>query len=191
MKINDIILESDEQSSQQQLKDILSKEFDDEFGAPKLPQFMMLDKASSVALAVGLAKRPLWTPGMALKYAIKQLYPNFNSAGVFHGAKFDKTRAKVAADVATEIDINPPGVKLSANPKKDNTTRDTSAGTGGWDDSTHGHLRTTGGTLDNVLKAVNPLAGLNTTDWGTTVSSAMSKVKQNSKHLSKMGIKKS
>ena len=59
MKINEIILLEDEAELRQEL----GQEFDDEYGNPKLPQFIMLDKASVVALAVGYYKRPLWTAG--------------------------------------------------------------------------------------------------------------------------------
>mgnify|MGYP003678329073 CR=1 FL=1 len=96
MKINEIILLEDEAELRQEL----GQEFDDEYGNPKLPQFIMLDKASVVALAVGYYKRPLWTAGMSIKGAVKQRYPDFEVK--YSGMTKDQAKAVATADEVKE-----------------------------------------------------------------------------------------
>lgn len=61
----------------------------------------------------------------------------------------------------------------------------------GWDDDTHGHLRGDGtGTGAKILKALNPLSDLDSTDLGTTFTSALKKVKGKMRNLDKFQIKR-
>ena len=191
MKINEIILlESDAE-----LRKNLEQEFDDEYGdgsGNKLPQFIMLDKASVVALAVGYIKRPKWSPGMALKYAVKQLYPNFsvtfsgmddNQKSNFKKAKPDQDADKDGREDRLQKKAAPD--KLSAEPKKkrgaqvgnQNAVKDYTAGDGN--------------TRQRILKKLNPTAGLNTTDLGTTFTSALGKAKSKARNLDALSINKS
>lgn len=202
MKINEIvIIESDTE-----LRDRLAQEFDDEYGdgsGNKLPQFIMLDKASVVSLAVGYVKRPKWSPGMALKYAVKQLYPDFKVtySGMDDKQKSDFKKAQPDQDVDkdgredrlqnknTQDKTSAALQKLKAKPDssgvgrgqythyRDGTDRASSGGSGG--------------TLSNIKKKLNPLSDLNTTDLGTTISSAAAKAKSRMKNLDKFTIGKS
>ena len=61
----------------------------------------------------------------------------------------------------------------------------------GWDDDTHGHLRGDGkGTGAKIVKALNPLSDLDSTDLGTTFTSALKKVKGKMRNLDKFQIKR-
>ena len=61
----------------------------------------------------------------------------------------------------------------------------------GWDDDTHGHLRGDGtGTGSKIMKALNPLSDLDSTDLGTTFTSALSKAKSKAKNFDKFKIKR-
>lgn len=198
MKINEIILlESDAE-----LRKNLEQEFDDEYGdgsGNKLPQFIMLDKASVVALAVGYIKRPEWTPGMALKYAVKQLYPDFKVT--FSG--MDDTQQSNFKKAKPNQDKNNDGREDSLQNK--NTQDKTSAalqklkakpdssgvGRGQYTQYKDGTYRASSrGTLSNIKRKLNPLSDLNTTDIGTTISSAAAKAKSKMKNLDKFRIGK-
>lgn len=61
----------------------------------------------------------------------------------------------------------------------------------GWDDDTHGHLRGDGkGTGAKIVKALNPLSDLDSTDLGTTFTSALRKAKGKMQNLDKFKIKR-
>lgn len=61
----------------------------------------------------------------------------------------------------------------------------------GWDDTTHGHLRGDGkGTGAAIARAINPLSDLDSTDLGTTFTSAIKKAKSKMKNLDKFQIKR-
>ena len=175
MKISDIIVESN--SSDKRLQDILSQEFDDEFGNPKLPEFVMLDKASVVSLAVGYAKRPKFSTGKAIKAAVAQLYPDVNTQTT--------TRRSRSKDQKI-FRVDTPDKKKSSQP-----IPAANSGSRGWDDETHGHLRRTGqGTATNIARAINPLSDLDTTDLGTTVSSAARKAKSRMRNIDQFKVKR-
>ena len=200
MKINEIILlESDAE-----LRKNLEQEFDDEYGdgsGNKLPQFMMLDKASVVALAVGYVKRPKWSPGMALKYAVKQLYPDFkvtfsgmddNQKSNFKKAQPDQDADKDGREDSlqnknTQDKPSAALQKLKAKPDSSGVGRGQYTQ---YKDGTDRASGSSGGTLSNIKRKLNPLSDLNTTDIGTTISSAAAKAKSKMKNLDKFRIGK-
>ncbi len=200
MKINEIILlESDAE-----LRKNLEQEFDDEYGdgsGNKLPQFIMLDKASVVALAVGYIKRPKWSPGMALKYAVKQLYPDFkvtfsgmddNQKSNFKKAQPDQDADKDGREDSlqnknTQNKTSAALQKLKAKPDSSGVGRGQYTQ---YKDGTDRASGGSGGTLSNIKRKLNPLSDLNTTDIGTTISSAAAKAKSKMKNLDKFRIGK-
>ena len=200
MKINEIILlESDAE-----LRKNLEQEFDDEYGdgsGNKLPQFIMLDKASVVALAVGYIKRPKWSPGMALKYAVKQLYPDFkvtfsgmddNQKSNFKKAQPDQDADKDGREDSlqnknTQDKPSAALQKLKAKPDSSGVGRGQYTQ---YKDGTDRASGGSGGTLSNIKRKLNPLSDLNTTDIGTTISSAAAKAKSKMKNLDKFRIGK-
>lgn len=200
MKINEIILlESDAE-----LRKNLEQEFDDEYGdgsGNKLPQFMMLDKASVVALAVGYVKRPKWSPGMALKYAVKQLYPDFkvtfsgmddNQKSNFKKAQPDQDADKDGREDSlqnknTQDKPSAALQKLKAKPDSSGVGRGQYTQ---YKDGTDRASGSSGGTLSNIKRKLNPLSDLDTTDLGTTISSAAAKAKSKMKNLDKFRIGK-
>ena len=200
MKINEIILlESDAE-----LRKNLEQEFDDEYGdgsGNKLPQFIMLDKASVVALAVGYIKRPKWSPGMALKYAVKQLYPDFkvtfsgmddNQKSNFKKAQPDQDADKDGREDSlqnknTQDKPSAALQKLKAKPDSSGVGRGQYTQ---YKDGTDRASGSSGGTLSNIKRKLNPLSDLDTTDLGTTISSAAAKAKSKMKNLDKFRIGK-
>ena len=200
MKINEIILlESDAE-----LRDRLAQEFDDEYGdgsGNKLPQFIMLDKASVVALAVGYIKRPKWSPGMALKYAVKQLYPDFKvtfsgmddmEQSIFKKAKPNQDTDKDGREDSlqnknTQNKTSAALQKLKAKPDSSGVGRGQYTQ---YKDGTDRASGSSGGTLSNIKRKLNPLSDLDTTDLGTTISSAAAKAKSKMKNLDKFRIGK-
>ena len=200
MKINEIILlESDAE-----LRKNLEQEFDDEYGdgsGNKLPQFMMLDKASVVALAVGYVKRPKWSPGMALKYAVKQLYPDFKvtfsgmddmEQSIFKKAKPNQDTDKDGREDSlqnknTQNKTSAALQKLKAKPDSSGVGRGQYTQ---YKDGTDRASGGSGGTLSNIKRKLNPLSDLDTTDLGTTISSAAAKAKSKMKNLDKFRIGK-
>ena len=200
MKINEIIiLENDAE-----LRQRLEQEFDDEYGdgsGNKLPQFIMLDKASVVALAVGYIKRPKWSPGMALKYAVKQLYPNFsvtfsgmddNQKSNFKKAQPDQDADKDGREDSlqnknTQDKPSAALQKLKAKPDSSGVGRGQYTQ---YKDGTDRASGSSGGTLSNIKRKLNPLSDLDTTDLGTTISSAAAKAKSKMKNLDKFRIGK-
>ena len=200
MKINEIILlESDAE-----LRKNLEQEFDDEYGdgsGNKLPQFIMLDKASVVALAVGYIKRPKWSPGMALKYAVKQLYPDFkvtfsgmddNQKSNFKKAQPDQDADKDGREDSlqnknTQNKTSAALQKLKAKPDSSGVGRGQYTQ---YKDGTDRASGGSGGTLSNIKRKLNPLSDLDTTDLGTTISSAAAKAKSKMKNLDKFRIGK-
>jgi hypothetical protein len=200
MKITEIIiLENDAE-----LRKRLEQEFDDEYGdssGNKLPQFIMLDKASVVALAVGYIKRPKWSPGMALKYAVKQLYPDFKVtySGMDDMQQSNFKKAKPNQDKNNDgredsLQNKNTQDKTSAALQKLKAKPDSSGvGRGQYTQYTDGTDRASGGsggTLSNIKRKLNPLSDLNTTDIGTTISSAAAKAKSKMKNLDKFRIGK-
>ena len=206
MKINEIvIIESDAE-----LRDRLAQEFNDEFSdssGNKLPQFIELDKASVVALAVGYVKRPKWSPGMALKYAVKQLYPDFKVT--FSG--MDDSQISNLKKAQPDQDADKDGREDRLQNKNTQDTQDTqdktsaalqklkakpdSSGVGRgqytqYKDGTDRASGGSGGTLSNIKRKLNPLSDLNTTNVGTTISSAAAKAKSKMKNLDKFRIRK-
>jgi len=193
MKINEIIiLENDAE-----LRKRLEQEFDDEYGdssGNKLPQFIMLDKASVVALAVGYIKRPKWSPGMALKYAVKQLYPDFKVtfSGMNDMQKSNFKKAKPDQD-ANNDDIEDRVQKKNApakTPKPKAATTGTVGGQFGNQNARKDFSGDGNTTISKIAKKLNPLTGLDTTDLGTTVSSAAAKAKGRMKNLDKFRLGK-
>ena len=200
MKINEIILlESDAE-----LRKNLEQEFDDEYGdgsGNKLPQFIMLDKASVVALAVGYIKRPKWSPGMALKYAVKQLYPDFKvtfsgmddmEQSIFKKAKPNQDTDKDGREDSlqnknTQNKTSAALQKLKAKPDSSGVGRGQYTQ---YKDGTDRASGGSGGTLSNIKRKLNPLSDLDTTDIGTTISSAAAKAKSKMKNLDKFRIGK-
>ena len=190
MKINEIIiLENDAE-----LRKRLEQEFNDEYGdssGNKLPQFIMLDKASVVALAAGYIKRPKWSPGMALKYAVKQLYPDFKVtfSGMNDIQQSNFKKAKPDQD-ANNDNIEDRVQKLTPDPEPEPTP----AGTVGGQIGNQNARKDFGGdgntTISKIAKKLNPLTGLDTTDLGTTVSSAAAKAKGRMKNLDKFRLGK-
>jgi len=200
MKINEIILlESDAE-----LRKNLEQEFDDEYGdgaGNKLPQFIMLDKASVVALAVGYIKRPKWSPGMALKYAVRQLYPDFKVtfSGMDDMQQSNFKKAKPNQDKNNDgredsLQNKNTQDKTSAALQKLKAKPDSSGvGRGQYTQYKDGTDRASGGsggTLSNIKRKLNPLSDLDTTDIGTTISSAAAKAKSKMKNLDKFRIGK-
>ena len=200
MKINEIILlESDAE-----LRKNLEQEFDDEYGdgsGNKLPQFIMLDKASVVALAVGYIKRPKWSPGMALKYAVKQLYPDFKvtfsgmddmEQSIFKKAKPNQDTDKDGREDSlqnknTQNKTSAALQKLKAKPDSSGVGRGQYTQ---YKDGTDRASGGSGGTLSNIKRKLNPLSDLDTTDIGTTISSAAAKAKSKMKNLDKFRVGK-
>ena len=75
--------------------------------------------------------------------------------------------------------------------KQQPTTTTTSSRSSGWDDETHGHLRGDGkGTGAKIARALNPLSDLDSTDIGTTFTSALRKATGKMRNLDKFRIKK-
>jgi len=196
MKINEIILlESDAE-----LRKNLEQEFDDEYGdgsGNKLPQFIMLDKASVVALAVGYIKRPKWSPGMALKYAVKQLYPNFTVT--FSGmddrqqSNFKKAKPDQDADKDGREDRLQKKAAPAKQPKPKPKASPSGNAVGGQIGNQNARKNFGGdgtGTVGKIAKSINPLSGLDTTDIGTTISSAAAKAKGRMKNLDKFRVGK-
>lgn len=166
MKIHEIIVEASEED--QRLQDILSQEFDDEFGNPKLPEFFMLDKPSVVSLAVGYAKRPKYSTGKAIKSAVKQLYPEVKTksspddkkksqpAQRKRGAQVGNTN-RLGTGKTKDVDVD------TSKPSKSKT---------------------------RVPRSLNPLSGLDTSSLGTTISTALQKAKGNMRNLDQFKIKR-
>lgn len=202
MKINEIILL--ENYTDAELKKNLEQEFDDEYGdgsGNKLPQFIMLDKASVVALAVGYIKRPKWSPGMALKYAVKQLYPDFKVT--FSGMDDIQQQTFKKAQPDQDADKDGREDRLQNKNTQDKTSaalqklkaKPDSSGVGRgqytqYKDGTDRASGGSGGTLSNIKRKLNPLSDLNTTSIGTTISSAAAKAKSKMKNLDKFRIGK-
>tara|TARA_Y100000385_G_scaffold258114_1_gene285871 strand:+ start:573 stop:1154 length:582 start_codon:yes stop_codon:yes gene_type:complete len=193
MKINEIIiLENDAE-----LRQRLEQEFDDEYGdssGNKLPQFIMLDKASVVALAVGYIKRPKWSPGMALKYAVKQLYPNFTVTFSGMDDRQQSNFKKAKPDQDADKDGREDRLQKKAAPAKDPKPKASSNGTVGGQIGNQNARKDFsgdgGGTIGNIAKKINPLTGIDTTDLGTTVASAAAKAKSRMKNLDKFRVGK-
>lgn len=77
----------------------IEQEFDDEFGNPKLPEFMHVDKASVVARAIPYSKQPNMSTGKAIRKAYRELYPNRKSdTKPKQDAATDTNKAKSRAD---------------------------------------------------------------------------------------------
>lgn len=193
MKINEIIiLENDAE-----LRKRLEQEFDDEYGdssGNKLPQFIMLDKASVVALAVGYIKRPKWSPGMALKYAVKQLYPDFKVTFSGMNDRQQSNFKKAKPDQDANNDNIEDRVQKKNAPAKAPKPKAAPAGTVGGQIGNQNARKDFGGdgstTISKIAKKLNPLTGLDTTDLGTTVSSAAAKAKGRMKNLDKFRLGK-
>lgn len=182
MKINEIILLENDAELRQRLE----QEFDDEYGNPKLPQFIMLDKPSVVALAVGYIKRPKWSPGMALKFAVKQRYPDFkitytgmsdDQIDTFKNAKTDPE--------ATPSDSVQDKIKNDMKRKADQP-----AGTVGAQIGNTNRLGT--GKATGLAKAFgNPLAGTDQSSLRKAIGSGLAKARTNFKNSDTFKVKKS
>jgi len=168
MKINEIILlENDAE-----LRDRLGQEFDDEYGNPKLPQFIMLDKSSVVALAVGYIKRPKWSPGMALKFAVKQRYPDFKV--IYTGMSDEQIDTVKNAKPDTKPDDS-----VQARIKNDMKRKaDQPTGTVGGQIGNTNRLGTGSGNTSRF----NPLAGTDQSSLRKAVGSGLAKAKRNFKN---------
>ena len=178
MKINEIILLEDEAELRQEL----GQEFDDEYGNPKLPQFIMLDKASVVALAVGYYKRPLWTAGMSIKGAVKQRYPDFEVK--YSGMTKDQAKAVATADEVKEPEDTLQQKIAKGMKKTDATPTGTVGGQIGNKNAYKGD-----GSFKN--SRLNPLAGIDTSTLGKAVSSGLAKARSNFKNSDTFKVKKS
>lgn len=185
MKINEIIiLENDAE-----LRQRLGQEFNDEYGdssGHKLPQFIMLDKASVVARAVGYIKRPKWTPGMALKFAVKELYPNFKVT--YTGMSDDQIdtvkNAKPDAPVEPTVSVQDK-IKNDMKRKADQPT-----GTVGAQIGNTNRLGT--GKATGLAKAFgNPLAGTDQSSLRKAIGSGLAKARANFKNSDTFKVKKS
>lgn len=168
MKIKEIIIEASEQD--QRLQDILSQEFDDEFGNPKLPEYIMLDKPSVVSLAVGYAKRPQYSTGKAIKAAVKQLYPKFNA---------DQSRTKAGkSDEPAKDTVTAPKKQRGAQMGNQNARKfDTDV-----DVDKKPSVK--------VPRSLNPLRDIDTTTFGSTVASAARLAKSRMHNLDQFKIKR-
>lgn len=183
MKINEIIiLENDAE-----LRQRLEQEFDDEYGdssGNKLPQFIMLDKASVVALAVGYIKRPKWSPGMALKYAVKQLYPDFKVT--YSGMSDDQIdtfkNAKPDAPVEPTVSVQDK-IKNDMKRKADQPT-----GTVG---GQIGNKNAYKGGGSFKTSRLNPFAGTDQSSLRKAIGSGLAKARSNFKNSDTFKVKKS
>ena len=183
MKINEIItLENDAE-----LRNRLGQEFDDEYGdsaGNKLPDFIMLDKASVVALAVGYIKRPKWSPGMAIKFAVKQLYPNFKvTYNGMSDAQADTVKsAKPDAEVTPQDSVQDK-IKNDMKRKADQPT-----GTVGGQIGNRNAYKGDGSFKNSRL---NPLSGTDTSTLRKAVGSGLAKARSNFKNSDTFKVKKS
>lgn len=174
MKINEIItLENDAE-----LRKSLGQEFDDEYGdsaGNKLPDFIMLDKASVVALAVYHVKRPKWSPGMAIKFAVKQLYPNFKVT--YHG--MSDAQADTVKNAKPDAKVEP---KDSVQDKIKNDMKrkaDQPTGTVGGQIGNKNAYKGDGSFKNSRL---NPLAGTDQSSLRKSVGSGIAKARANFKN---------
>jgi len=155
----------------------LSDQFDAKYAdsnGNKLPQFRLLDKASIVSVAVGYDKRPDVSSAMAIKYAVKQLYPDFETdyKTIRQHTGTDKKDSKVKD--SPEKTANAKTAPTSAKPK----TKTPGA-------NFHGNQHT--GSLGGRL---NPMSGIDNTSIGKAVGTAFSKAKSNMRNLDSFRIKK-
>jgi hypothetical protein len=194
MKINEIVIL---ETSDADLRDRLEQEFDDEYAdssGNKLPQFIMLDKASVVALAVGYIKRPKWSAGMALKYAVKQLYPDFKVTFSGMDDMQQSNFKKAKPDQDADKDGREDRLQKKDAPAKQPKPKTSPGTVGGQIGNQNARKNFDGdgtGTIGKIAKSINPLSGLDTTDLGTTISSAGTKAKSRMKNLDKFRIGKS
>jgi hypothetical protein len=186
MKINEIIiLENDAE-----LRQRLEQEFDDEYGNPKLPQFIMLDKASVVALAVGYIKRPKWSAGMALKFAVKTRYPDFKVT--YTGMTDDQIDIfKNAKPNAQDVDGQKPTDSVQDKIRSDMKRKaDQPTGTVGAQIGNTNRLGT--GKAKGLAKAFgNPLSGTDQSSLRKAIGSGLAKARSNFKNSDTFKVKKS
>ena len=193
MKINEIVIL---ETSDAELRDRLEQEFDDEYAdssGNKLPQFIMLDKASVVALAVGYIKRPKWSPGMALKYAVKQLYPDFKVTFSGMDDRQQSSFKKAKPDQDADKDGREDRLQKKDAPAKQPKPNASSGTVGGQIGNQNARKNFGGdgtGTIGKIAKSINPLSGIDTTDIGTTISSAGAKAKSRMRNLDKFRVGK-
>lgn len=103
---------------------------------------------------------------------------------------FARRRANRATNT-TDDQATPAKLQRKDAPKPDGKTLPVDRAGSGWSDETHGHLRRgDGGTIKKALKKLDPTAGLDTTDLGTTIGSAIAKQKSKSKNLDSFKIQK-
>jgi hypothetical protein len=181
MRIDEIIAERETQGTKDSLE-LLNQEFDGEFLDPngnKYQWAMQFHKASVVMNALQYFNKPNYNAGTAIKAAVQDMYPD---SEYVTGKKQTKDRKSKKKSDKTNTDSP---VKLSAEPKKkrgaqvgnQNAVKDYAAGDGN--------------TRQRILKKLNPTAGLNTTDLGTTFSSALGKAKSQARNLDALSINKS
>jgi len=181
MRIDEIIIL---ENNDAELRQELGQEFDDEYGNPKLPQFIMLDRASVVALAVGYYKRPLWTAGMSIKGAVKQRYPDFQVK--YSGMTKDQAKAVATADKVKEPE-DTLQQKIAKGMEKPDATP-TPTGTVGGQIGNKNAYKGDGSFKNSKF---NPLAGTDRSSLRKAIGSGLAKARSNFKNSDTFRVKKS
>jgi hypothetical protein len=182
MRIDEIIAEREMLGSQDSLE-LLQQEFDGEFLDPngnKYQWAMQFHRASVVMKALQYYNKPNYNAGTAIKAAVQDMYPDNEYVTGKKQTKDKKSKKK--SDRATNTDSQ---VKLSAEPKK---KRGAQVGN---QNAVKDYTPGDGSTRQRILKKLNPTAGLNTTDLGTTFTSALGKAKSQARNLDALSINKS
>lgn len=185
MKISDIILEYERGTRVD--KETLEAEFDEQYGNPRLPQHIELSKSQIVSLALGIAQKTRMTPGSAIRQATEQLYPKHDvDADVYIGAP-DSPKRKDSKDINKDKKIFKVKTDKPEGPGRGKYTqyRDGSDRASSQDFGGDGS-----GTGARIAKAINPLTGIDTTDFGTVATSAARKARSKMKNLDKFKIQK-
>lgn len=183
MRIDEIIAERETQGTKDSLE-LLNQEFDGEFLDPngnKYQWAMQFHKASVVMNALQYFNKPNYNAGTAIKAAVQDMYPDSEYVTGKKQTKDKKSKKKSGDKTSTGSPV-----KLSADPKK--RTQGAQIGnTNARKDYTPGD----GNTAKRIMKRLNPTRGLNTTDIGTTFTSALGKAKSKARNFDALSINKS